>query len=149
MDKNEKSPPPKWRTNAALILFLCFSIFGILQGILHYEPFNVVSYLRQGKDLPADEVSRTERKMRCLENQIPAGQVVGLISDLSGTEYTRLLREVQYAASPGLVTDSQAEHYVIAIFVNEKIDLPETMANFEPILECNGSLTLYHRVREP
>jgi hypothetical protein len=145
MENQDPQAVPAWRTHLALILIIAAALFGIIQGLLHFQPESFILAVREDRTLPIDSAERTERALRCLFERLPADEAVGFATNLTGNVRRQRFRQVQYALAPHLVTDSLDARLIIGYFTNAESDLLQADPGFEPVISCSPGVTLYRK----
>ncbi|MFN2197428.1 MAG: hypothetical protein ACK2UW_15025 [Anaerolineales bacterium] len=145
MENEDSQAVPAWRTHLALILIIAAALFGIIQGLLHYQPETFFLAVTQDRTLPIDSAERTERALRCLFERLPSDEAVGFATDIADPKHVKRFRQVQYALAPHLVADTLDTRLVIGYFTNAEADYLLADPGYEPVISCSPEVTLYRR----
>jgi hypothetical protein len=99
---------------------------------------------------PADDVELREARFGPLRSRIPAGAMVGLLTNLphGGHDRTRERYLAQYVLAPAIVaTDEHNPPFVIVDVWMDRPPLSSTaLAGLEPIVDLGNGVALYRRV---
>lgn len=145
MENEYPQAVPAWRTHLALILIIAMALFGVIQGLMHYQPELFILSITEDRNLPIDGAERTERALRCLVERLPNDEAVGFATNLTGAERRQRFYQMQYALAPHLVADSLDARLVVGYFSNAEADLLKADPGFETVLSCSPGVTLYRQ----
>jgi hypothetical protein len=149
MESNSQGVKPDWRTHLALVVLYAGVLAGLILGLYHFEPEIFVLARQRGGSVPRDEVSRTERAIRCVKEFLVDQEQIGFTSDLSPVAHLSLYRQVQYSLAPILVADSLDETYIVAFYSSAPPQPPQNMEGYRLVQDCESGVMLFHKPGNP